>query len=116
MTEAMDMLKSLRTSLIRISRKIAKLRTSDLPLQLETMRKLMIIADQLNEMIDYNHVSISTLKLLRNALVTISRDVSMMRMAVDLEMQSQLEILKRLTSIINRLDRLLEKLGGNQNE
>ncbi len=116
MSETIDMLKKIRAALMRISRRVADLKTSDLALQLETMRKLMIVVDQFSEMIDYNNVSASTLRLLRNALVTISRDISMMRMSVDLEMKSQLEILRRLTAIINRLDRLLEKLGGDQNE
>ncbi len=116
MNETVEMLKKIRNALMRISRKVADLKTSDLALQLETMRKLMIVVDQFSEMIDYNNVSASTLRLLRNALVTISRDISMMRMSVDLEMKSQLEIIRKLTAIVNKLDKLIEKLGSDQDE
>ncbi len=52
MSETIRVLKSLRDALMKVSREIAMLRTDDYHRQLEIVKTLAIVIDQLNQVID----------------------------------------------------------------
>ncbi len=103
-------IKTVRDAIYSVARKIARLRTFDKHLQLESVKRLTLVIDQLNQMIDRGSIAPDILRSLRDAIATVSRDVSMMKMQVDYEIDRQTEILRKLSAITHRLDRVIDQL------